>query len=481
VDSKIREAAPKLWFLGKLKTEGVSMHDVIVIGGGPGGYLAAERLGRRGKSVLLVENQYLGGTCLNVGCIPTKTLLNSAKLYLHAKKGDSFGVHAPGLSFDMAGMMAWKEKVVETLRAGVASQMKRCKVEVVNGTGTLEINGSSRGVRVDGVLHEARTVLVAAGSTPVMPPIPGAKNNPQVLDSTGLLSVKEAPARLCVIGGGVIGIEFASLFGVLGTQVSVVEMLDEIIPPMDKDLAPLMRRSLSNTVFHLGCKVTRIEGGVVFFTAKDGKEESTAADIVLMAAGRRAETSSWGAKEAGIDITPAGVSVDDAMHTNIPGVWAAGDVNGKSMLAHSAYRMAEVAVNSICAFLDGEKSADTMRYNAIPWAVYSIPEAAGVGLTKQEAAAKGIAVVTASAPMAVSGRFVAENGITTPGSVKVIAGAADRRILGVHMLGPYASEIIWGAAALIENEMRVNDVREMIFPHPSVCEVIREAIWNIKE
>jgi dihydrolipoamide dehydrogenase len=457
------------------------MYDVIIIGGGPGGYLAAERLGHRGKSVLLVEKQYLGGTCLNVGCIPTKTLLNSAKLYLHAKEGAPFGVHVSGLSFAMTEMMAWKEKVVETLRAGVASQMKRCKVDIVNGTGVLEVKGPSRGVRVDGVFHEARAVLVAAGSVPAMPPIPGAKDNPQVLDSTALLSVKEAPAKLCVIGGGVIGIEFASLFGALGSQVSVVEMLDEIIPPMDSDHAPLMRRSLNNTAFHLGCKVTRIEGDTVFFTTKDGKEESAAADMVLMAVGRRAETSSWGAKEAGIDVTPKGVNVDDKMRTNIPGVWAAGDVNGRSMLAHSAYRMAEVAVNDICAFLEGGKSADTMRYNAIPWAVYSIPEAAGVGLTGQEAAAKGIAVVTASAPMAVSGRFIAENGVKAPGSVKVIADAENRRILGVHALGPYASEMIWGAAALIENEMRVSDVRELVFPHPSVCEVIREAIWNFKE
>jgi dihydrolipoamide dehydrogenase len=457
------------------------MYDVIIIGGGPGGYLAAERLGHRGKSVLLVEKQHLGGTCLNVGCIPTKTLLNSAKLYLHAEEGAVFGVHAQGVSFNMAEMMAWKEKVVETLRSGVASQMKRFKVEVVNGAGVLEVKGSARGVRVDGVLHEARAVLVAAGSVPVMPPIPGAKDNPRVLDSTGLLSVKEAPAKLCVIGGGVIGIEFASLFGALGSQVSVVEMLDEIIPPMDKDHAPLMRRSLKNTVFHLGCKVTRIEGGTVFFTAKDGREESTAADTVLMAVGRRAETSSWGAKEAGVDVSPKGVSVDDKMRTNIPGVWAAGDVNGRSMLAHSAYRMAEVAVNDICAFLEGGKSADTMRYNAIPWAVYSIPEAAGVGLTEQEAAAKGVAVIKAASPMAVSGRFIAENGVKAPGSVKVIADAANMRILGVHVLGPYASEMIWGAAALIENEMRVSDVKEMVFPHPSVSEVIREAIWNIKD
>jgi dihydrolipoamide dehydrogenase len=455
------------------------MHDVIVIGGGPAGYLAAERLGSRGKRVLLVEKEALGGTCLNVGCIPTKSLLNSAKLYLHAREAGQFGVHAEGASFNLGEMMVWKARIVETLCAGVAAQMKRYKVEVIKGAGVLDVKGALRGVRAGGVLYEAKAVLAAAGSVPVMPPIPGARDNPRVVDSTALLSVQEVPPRLCVIGGGVIGVEFASLFSTLGSRVSVIEMLDEIIPPMDKDHAPVMRRSLKNTSFHLGCKVTRIEGGTVFFTAKDGKEESEAADIVLMAVGRRSETASWGAVEAGIDVSAKGVTVDDRMRTNLPGVWAAGDVNGRSMLAHSAYRMAEVAVNDICAYPEGTESRDVMRYNAIPWAVYSIPEAAGAGMTEQEALAKGIRIKKAAVPMGVSGRFIAENGLRAPGNVKVIAAADTGRILGIHIIGPYASEMIWGASALIENEMSIADVKEMIFPHPSVSEVIRDAIWNL--
>ncbi|MDR0313609.1 MAG: dihydrolipoyl dehydrogenase [Treponema sp.] len=465
------------------------MYDAIIIGGGPGGYLAAERLSQRGKKVLLVEKQYLGGTCLNVGCIPTKSLLNGAKLYLHAKEGGQFGIHSTEVSFNFEEMMAWKEKTVQTLCAGVSSKMKHCKVEVINGTAVLEVKGSSRGVRITdgekaGTSHEARAVLVAAGSVPVMPPIPGAKDNPKVLDSTGLLTVKSVPTKLCVIGGGVIGMEFASLFSSLGSEVSVVEMLDEIIPPMDKDHAALMRRSLKGVNFNLGSKVTRIESpstegdGTVFFTTKDG-EKSVTADLVLMAVGRRAELTSWGAKEAGIDIGPKGVVVDERMRTNISGVWAAGDVNGLSMLAHSAYRMAEVAVNDICAYLDGSVSRDRKRYHATPWVVYSIPEAAGIGLTEQEATGKGINIKKASLPMTVSGRFIAENGIRAPGNVKVIVDAQTEKILGIHLLGPHASEIIWGAAAIIENEMRVSDVKEMIFPHPTVSEVIREAIWAI--
>lgn len=452
------------------------MYDVIVIGGGPGGYLGAERLAQRGKKVLLIEKQYVGGTCLNVGCIPTKTLLNSAKHYLHAEEAAQFGVHVKGVSFDIKEMMAWKEKVVETLCGGVKNSLKKLKVEIVEGTGVLVSAGK---VRVGETVYEAKAVMVAAGSVPAMPPIPGAKGNAKVLDSTAMLSVTEVPKKLCVIGGGVIGIEFASLFGTLGSEVSVVEMMDEIIPPMDKDHAPVLRKSLKNTTFYLGCKVEKIDDGTVFFKTKDGKDENVTADKILMAVGRRSETTTWGAKEAGVDVV-RGVNVDDKMRTNISGVWAVGDVNGKNMLAHSAYRMAEVAVNDICAYLDGTTSSDKMRYNAIPWVVYSIPEAAGVGMTEQAATASGIEVKTASVPMLVSGRFIAENGVKAPGTVKVIVDAKTDRIIGVHVLGTYASEMIWGAAALIENEMRVSDMRQMIFPHPTVCEAIRECVWAIK-
>ena len=454
------------------------MFDVIVIGGGPGGYLAAERLGHRGKKVLVIEKQYMGGTCLNVGCIPTKTLLNSAKHYLHAKEAGQFGVHTDNVSFNMTEIMSWKEQVVKTLRSGVTASVKKCGAQIIEGTGVIVAPGSVK-VAETGETFQAKAILVAAGSVPAMPPIPGAKDNPAVVDSTGLLSVASLPQRLCVIGGGVIGVEFASLFGTLGSQVSVVEMVDEIIPPMDKDQAPLLRKALHNTTFHLGCKVERLEGGTVHFTTKDGKQESVTADLVLMAVGRRSETQSWGGKEIGVDITPKGVNVDDRMRTNITGIWAAGDVNGRSMLAHSAYRMAEVAVNDICSYLDGTENRDLMRYNAIPWVVYSIPEAAGVGMTQQEAESQGIKVKTASVPMLVSGRFIAENGTKATGTVKVVVDEQTDMILGVHILGPYASEMIWGAAALIENEMRVQDVKQMIFPHPTVCEAIREAIWSL--
>jgi dihydrolipoamide dehydrogenase len=467
------------------------MFDTIIIGGGPAGYLAAERLGHEKKKVLLIEEQYLGGTCLNMGCIPTKTLLNSAKLYVHAKEAEKFGVKVQGLSYDWQAIQNWKTEVVTKLRSGIEGQMKRLGVETVNGRG--EILGvpsgtnpaKVRSVSPNGSIaeHEGKTVLVCAGSIPAMPPVPGAKDNPLVADSTALLAVESVPKRLAVIGGGVIGVEFAGLFSSLGSRVTVIEMMDEIVPFMDREQAPLLRRAMKETAFKLGCRVEKIEtggGAIVHYTAKDGTPEKLEADLVLMAVGRRPVLNTWGAGAAGIDISPKGVAVDDRMRTNIPGVWAAGDVTGRSLLAHSAYRMGEVAVADILAHLDGggrDSAPNRMRYNAVPWAVYGVTEAAGVGITEQEAAAKGIAILKASLPMKASGRFAAENTFAGQGAVKVIAGAEDRRILGIHAVGAYAPEFIWGGAALIEQEFRIDEVKQLIFPHPTVSELVRDAVW----
>jgi dihydrolipoamide dehydrogenase len=467
------------------------MYDTIIIGGGPAGYLAAERLGHCRKKVLLIEEQHLGGTCLNMGCIPTKTLLNSAKLYVHAQEAEQFGVKASGVSFDWAAIQAWKAEVVSKLRSGIEGQMRRLGVETLAGRGEILAAPSGEGlarVRVSAsggttTEHEARTILVCAGSVPVLPPIPGAKNNPLVLDSTALLAIEKVPSRLAVIGGGVIGVEFAGLFSALGAEVTVIEMMDEIVPFMDKEQAPLLRRAMKNVNFRLGCKVEKIEGATVHFTAKNGSAEQTEAAVVLMAVGRRPVLDTWGASAAGVDCGPKGVAVDDRMRTNIPGIWAAGDITGKSLLAHSAYRMGEVAVADILSVLDGKAAdrANRWRSSAVPWAVYGITEAAGAGITEQEAAAKGIAILKASLPMKVSGRFAAENTFAGQGAVKVIAAAEDRRILGVHAVGAYAPEFIWGGAALIEQEFRIDEVKQLIFPHPTVSELIRDAAWALGE
>lgn len=463
------------------------MYDVIIIGGGPAGYLAAERLGHHGKSVLLVEKALLGGVCLNVGCIPTKTLLNSAKHYVHALECGKFGVSAENVRYDWSAMQSWKGEVVDKLRAGIATQMKRFKVEVIDGTAELQSPGhvkvtpSAGQDRGEARIEDCRAVLIATGSSPAMPPVPGARDNPLVVDSTGLLATTFVPKRLCVIGGGVIGVEFASLFSSLGSEVTIVEMLDEIVPFMDSEQAPILRRALRSIKWKLGCKVESIAGGTVHYSTKNGTKETVEADMILVAVGRRPNIQGLGAEKAGLDAGPKGVVVDEHMRTNLPGVWAAGDITGKSLLAHSAYRMAEVAVSDIIASQDGGgRGKERMRYDAIPWAVYSIPEAAGVGMTEQDAASRGIAIKKSQIPLRVSGRFAAENGFAAQGAVKLIAEAATGRILGLHAVGSYASEAIWGGAALIEQEFRVEDVRALVFPHPTVYELIRDAAWEIQ-
>ncbi|MDF7806621.1 dihydrolipoyl dehydrogenase [Pontiellaceae bacterium B12219] len=444
-------------------------YDIIIIGAGPGGYEMAEKAGHHGKKVLLIEKKYLGGVCLNWGCIPTKTLLNSAKHYVHAKEAPEFGVTTGDVKFDLSVAMGWKQDVIETLRGGIAGMMKKNKVEVLFGEAKLL---GSRKVEVAGTVYEGDNIVIATGGSPFVPPIPGA-DQPHVMTSKEILSIDTMPKSLAVIGGGVIGVEFASFFSSLGVKVDVIEMLDEIIPFMDNQQAQAFRKALKGKVdFNLGCRVTSIDGHDVKYTTKSGEEKSINADIVLMSVGRAPNLGNMGFEEAGLDFDRRGIKADDQMRTNLPNVYAIGDVTGKSQLAHSATRMGEVALNTIL----GKK--DRFRTNAIPWAVYSMPEIAGCGMTEDQAKAAGHNVESASLPLIMSGRFLAENGKKGPGSVKVVIDSDTRALLGVHMFGGICSEIIWGAAAMIEAELRVEDVQEIVFPHPTVGEVMRSAMFQ---
>ena len=444
-------------------------YDIIIIGAGPGGYEMAERAAHKGLKVLLVEKKYLGGVCLNWGCIPTKTLLNSAKHYVHAKEAPEFGVNTGEVTFDLAKTMAWKKDVIETLRGGIAGMMKKNKVEVLYGEAKLI---GSRKVEVAGTVYEADNVVIATGGSPFVPPIPGV-DQPHVMTSKEILSVEEMPKSLVVIGGGVIGVEFASFFSSLGVKVDIVEMLEEIIPFMDNGQAKAFRKALKGKVeFNLGCRVTAIDGHDVKFVTKSGEEKSINADLVLMSVGRSPNLENMGFEDAGLDVDRRGIRTDDQQRTNLPNVYAIGDVTGKSQLAHSATRMGEVALNTIL----GKK--DRFRTNAIPWAVYSMPEIAGCGMTEEQAKEAGHKVETAELPLIMSGRFLAENGKKGPGSVKVVIDSDTRALLGVHAFGAYSSEFIWGVAALIESELRVEDIQEIVFPHPTVGEVIRSTLFQ---
>lgn len=443
-------------------------YDLIVIGAGPGGYVAAERAGALGKHVLLIEKDNFGGVCTNRGCIPTKSLLNSAKQYHHALDAAKFGVHCEQVSFNLTEAMAWKKETIQTLRGGIEFLMKSNKVDVVFGEASFTDNHH---VTVGETTYECDYLILATGSSPFVPPIPG-HDLPHVLTSDGILEIEQAPESLVIIGGGVIGVEFASFFSMIGTKVTVIEMMPEILPMMDGEFAKLMRRELKDVTFQLGCKVEAVTPEAVVYTDAKGQKQEVPAKMVLMSVGRRPNVQ--GLEPLKLDISRQGVVVNEYMQTNIGNIYAIGDINGKSQLAHSASRMAEVAVSHIF----GSKQ-QRMRYNAIPWAVYGQPEAAGCGMTEQEAAKQGIPVKTATTQMRANGRFLAEQGKRAAGLVKVVSHAETGVILGVHLLGPYSSEMVWGVSAVIEAELRVQDVKEIIFPHPSVSELIKDTCFAI--
>jgi dihydrolipoamide dehydrogenase len=440
--------------------------DLIIIGAGPAGHVAAERAGALHKKVLVAEPAPLGGVCLNQGCIPTKTLLNSAKLYSHALHGDVFGVHVDGARYDLAAAMAWKARVMETIRKGIAYQFRTHGVEHVSGPARLTGRGC---VEIGGKSYTAPRILVATGSLPAVIPVPGADT---AIGSTEALELKALPKSVVVIGGGYIGMEFASFFSQVGVKVSVVEMLPEIVPLLDPDIAVILRRSHPAVDFRLGARVQAVENGRVRFST-GGTEEAIDAEVVLMAVGRRPNVDGVGLEAAGVEFDRKGVRVDSRMRTNIPGIWAAGDVTGRSMLAHSASRMAEVAVSDMFG------GGTPMRYGAIPWVVYTSPEVAGAGLGEEQARKEGRRVVTSVLDMKANGRFVAEND-KVRGLCKLIVDADTKVLIGVQMIGPSTSEIIYGAAAMMEAELRVQDIREIIFPHPTVSEILRDAAWAMK-
>ncbi|MGB9685748.1 MAG: dihydrolipoyl dehydrogenase [Rectinema subterraneum] len=474
-------------------------YDVAILGGGPGGYLAAERLAKAHLRVALIEKGDIGGTCLNIGCIPTKTLLNSAKLYTHAKESSPFGIETEGVRVNWQRTLEWKNEVVTRLRRSLELTLKKAGVEIVRGSGiltgakTIEVRPETKNQKAlsesagtasadlapTGPLQlEADQIIIATGSSPILPPIPGTAGNPAIKDSTGLLSLSEIPQKLCIIGGGVIGVEFASLFSALGSRVTVIEMMDEIVPVMDPQMAMMLRNALKQVTFLRSTKVTAVNGNKVEYQTKTGEQGSVEADIVLMSVGRKANIEGWGAQEAGFEIKNRSIATDEHMRTNLPGVWAVGDVTGKSQLAHAAYRMAEVAVADILARRTGQHGPQIFVPETVPWALYSMPEAAGVGYTESEAKAKGYEIEVIRSPYGVSGRFIAENGFSAPGSIKIIMEKDSQRLLGIHLLGPYASEHIWGLALALERRLPLSALQNMVFPHPTVSEVIREAAWN---
>lgn len=452
-------------------------YDLIVLGAGPAGYLASERAGHAGLNTLLIEKRFIGGVCLNEGCIPSKALLYSAKIADYARHGAAYGVFTGEVTLRHDLVIQRKNKVVKTLVGGIKAQLKKNKVTVVDSLGEI-IGRSEEGfeVQAGGTVYTGKRLLIATGSMPILPPIPGSKEgleNGFVLTNREILDLPEVPKELVVVGGGVIGLEMASYFNSAGSKVTIIEMLDHIAGNTDREIATILMKAYQKkgVIFKLGCKVVEIKAnGVVY--EMNGEKVTVSADKILMSIGRRPVINGFGLEKLGVEVERGAIKVDKNGRTNIPEVYAAGDVNGNSMLAHTAYREAEVCINHIL----GKK--DIMRYDAIPSVIYTNPEVGSVGETEESATAKGIEFEVANLTMQYSGRYVAENE-ERDGICKVLVHKKYHKLIGVHMIGSYASEIIYGAGLMIETEMRVQDIKELVFPHPTVSEIIREGIFQL--
>lgn len=450
----------------------MTLYDVAIIGGGPAGYTAAERASANGLKTVLFERNALGGVCLNEGCIPTKTLLYSAKTLDNVKNSAKYGVGVEGSpTFDLPKIIARKQKTVRKLVAGIKQKMAAHDVTVIIGEATIEGEDGERNILIscNGETITAVKVLLSTGSETIIPPIKGLSES-GYWTSKEALDNKDVPESLAVIGGGVIGVEFASFFNSLGVKVTVIEMLPEILGAMDKELSAMLRAEYTKKGidFHLNTKVVEIKGGQIIIE-KDGEQSTIETSQILLSTGRRPVTANLNLDKLNIELFRNGVKVNENMQTSHPNIYACGDITGYSLLAHTAVREGEVAINHILG------KTDSMSYKAIPGVVYTNPEIAGVGQTEEELTAKGIKYTAHKLSMAYSGRFVAENELGN-GVCKLIIDK-DSRIIGCHMLGNPASELVVIAGIVIEKGFTVEEFQKIVFPHPTVGEIIHESLF----
>ncbi|MGB5933629.1 MAG: dihydrolipoyl dehydrogenase [Anaerolineae bacterium] len=443
-------------------------YDLTVIGGGPGGYVAALRGAQLGARVALVEEKRVGGVCLNEGCIPTKTLTRSVELLLDIERAQEFGILVSEPALDFAKMMARKEMVVERLVSGVEALLQARKVELFKGRGRLLAPNK---VAVGGEELSTRSIIIATGAEPGKPPVAGLDLE-GVLTSSEILELEEAPSDLVIVGGGVIGMEFASIFNALGTKVTVIEMLPSLLPPVDEELSRrylnLVRRQ--GVEVHLNSPLRGVQGkgpSLLVEYGADEKVDSVEADYVLIATGRLPYTEGLGLAELGV---PCGkgraIVVDDYLQTTVPGVYAVGDVTGGWMLAHVASRQGEIAAENA---LGDKKGID---YRAVPYGVFTFPEMAGVGLTEQEAKGKGIPYKKSIFRFGASGRALTMG--ETTGLVKMLCHEGGQ-VQGLHIMGPHATDLIAEGALAIQMGATASDIVATIHAHPTLPEAVREA------
>lgn len=455
----------------------MEIFDLLVVGGGPGGYLCAERAAQGGMNVALFEKKALGGTCLNEGCIPTKTFLNSSKMYRHAKESAAFGVTAEGVSYDHAKVVERKDKVVKTLVSGVGATMKANKVNVITADAVIKGSGENGFlVEADGQTYEGKRLVIASGSETVVPPVPGLKEGLEsgfVVTNREVLDEKTLPQSIVVIGGGVIGLEMAYYFASVGVSVTVIEMMPKIAGATDPEICKVLTDAFEKRgmIFKLSCKVLEVKKNSVVYE-ENGEKKEIKCDKVLLSAGRKPATAGIGIETLHLDMDRAAIKTDRHLCTNVSGVYAIGDCNGKLMLAHTAYREAEVAVNHMLG------KTDEMRYDVIPSVIYTDPEVASVGLSKETAEERGMKVKEIKLPMSYAGRYLAETE-GGKGFIKLVVDTDKNRLVGCHIVGSYASEIIMTATMMVDTELTPSRLQKLVFPHPTVAEIIREAIFHI--
>ncbi len=445
---------------------------LIIIGAGPGGYETALLAAKRGVEVILIEAGPVGGTCLNEGCIPTKAFCRNAEVLDGLKEAEAFGVTGLSYDFDFKAVLDRKNAVVEQLRGGVEGLLGHKLITLVRGKASFKDDHT---VEVDGQEYTGDYVMIATGSVSASLPIPGA-DLPGILTSKEILDIQEVPRRLCVIGGGVIGLEFASIFRSFGSEVTVVEYCRDILPRFDTDLAKRLKQSLGKRGIEINTQSQVLsiseDGGEYTVTySRKGKEETVVADKVLMAVGRKADVGSLNLADAGVEFTPRGIVVNDFMQTNVPHIYAVGDINGKMMLAHAATFQGIVALDHIMGV---ENEIDL---SVMPAAVFTSPEAASVGKTEDECKDAGIPVKCLKSFFRANGKAVTMG--ETDGFCKVVVHAETGHVLGCHLYGPHASDIVQEACALITRKATIEQFSSVIHTHPTLTEVLQSALHTL--
>jgi len=446
------------------------IYDIIVLGGGPAGYLFAQRAGAAGKKILLIEKRAVGGVCLHEGCIPTKALLHSAKIYYGAKNSQKFGIKANDIEYDQNVVIARKNKIVDTLEKGILLKLKENNAELILGSGEIT-SRDERGfiISVNGEEYICAKLVIATGSSPSVPDIPGLRhglNNDFVLTSKEALDITEIPGSLIVAGGGTIGLEMADYYNSVGSEVTVTTRQERIASSFDRQISEILQKNLKKKGIKFITGATAVEypdHGLKY--ERNGAEYVICADRVLLSAGRKANIHGLGLDILGVKTEKGAIVTNNKMRTNIENVYAIGDVNGKSMLAHTAYREAIVALNDILGI------PDEIDYMSIPSVIYTSPEVASVGYSEREAADNGIDHISRALPLKGAGRYACETA-AGDGICKMMIEKSSRKVIGFSIIGPYSSEIIVSAALIIARKLTADQIKTITFPHPSVCEII---------